>query len=370
MRAVKINWEGSLFVHHSLGMVNRELLQILVNDTRFDIRHIPYEADQFAPDKNSALAELVERSARPHADPDITVRHRWPPDFTAPGHGAYVLFQPWEYGSLPVEWVENIPRVVREVWVYTNYLRECYIASGLAESSIKVIPLGVDSDKFTGDAAPVSWLRSKIGSRYSFFFNGGLTLRKGIDVLVNAYLNEFAVNENVCLVIKASSAYATDLALKVESLSRRTDIPGIIYLTENVSPELLPSLYTSCDCYVHPYRAEGYGLPIAEAMACARPVIVTGAAAARDFTDDESVYPIKCALEKLKTREVDGMPTVGNPFWTLPDMKDLQGLMRYVFNNQDEARMRGTLARKKILPHTWKRAAEAVSQRFLQIAGF
>jgi hypothetical protein len=46
---IKINWEGSLFVHHSLGMVNRELLTALLKFPNLSIRHIPFEPDQFAP---------------------------------------------------------------------------------------------------------------------------------------------------------------------------------------------------------------------------------------------------------------------------------------------------------------------------------
>ena len=46
--------------------------------------------------------------------------------------------------------------------------------------------------------------------------------------------------------------------------------------TRQLSEAELAGLYTACDCLVHPYRGEGFGLPIAEAMACGLPVIVTG----------------------------------------------------------------------------------------------
>jgi glycosyltransferase involved in cell wall biosynthesis len=117
---------------------------------------------------------------------------------------------------------------------------------------------------------------------------------------------------------------------------------------------------------VHPYRAEGYGLPVAEAMACARPVIVTGAGACRDFTSEDSAYLIKCTMEKLNTWAVGNMPTVGNPFWLRPDLDDLRNVMRYVFKNRDEARRRGMQASVAIRTgHTWKQAATRVAQRLL-----
>jgi glycosyltransferase involved in cell wall biosynthesis len=365
---IKINWEGSLFVHHSLGMVNREILCAIAPDPRFSVRHVPYEPDTFPNASSPKFAALGAMTGGPHSDAAVHVRHRWPPDFTLPSSGAYVLFQPWEYGCLPVEWVEKIPGRVREVWVYTNYLRECYIASGLAAESVRIIPLGIDPNEFRPNVAPAAWLREQIGKKYSFLFNGGITLRKGIDILINAYLNEFRPNEEVCLVIKGSNSYKKELAAQIQDLSRRTDIARIIYVTQDILPNELPALYASCDCYVHPYRAEGYGLPIAEAMACARPVIVTGAGACRDFTEEDSAYLIKCETERLTVRAVADIPTVSNPFWLVPDMEDLRRLMRHVFENRDEARMKGENASRKIrMNHTWKHSVAAVAERIITI---
>jgi glycosyltransferase involved in cell wall biosynthesis len=45
----------------------------------------------------------------------------------------------------------------------------------------------------------------------------------------------------------------------------------------------LRALYGVADAYVSPYRAEGFNLPVLEAMACGTPVIVTGGGATDDF---------------------------------------------------------------------------------------
>ncbi len=55
---LRVNWEGSLFVHHSLGMVNREILRELAADPRLDMRHVPFEPDRFSPDSNPKYALL------------------------------------------------------------------------------------------------------------------------------------------------------------------------------------------------------------------------------------------------------------------------------------------------------------------------
>ncbi|HMA64701.1 MAG: glycosyltransferase [Fibrobacterota bacterium] len=369
-KKIKINWEGSLFCHHSLAMVNREFLTELTYYTNFDIRHIPYEPDQFKPDESSKYSRLTHLVEAAHPDADIHIRHRWPPDFSRPSSGKFIAMQPWEYGSLPVEWRDYMNSTVDEVWVYTHYLKKCYIRSGVDEKKIVTVPLGIDPDVFRPGAEPFRTMVDASNGRYTFLFNGGVTLRKGVDILVNAYLNEFSVSDNVCLVIKDSCAYAKNLSARIEELSKRTDIAKVIYLNVNVDHYELPSLYAACDCYIHPYRAEGYGLPIAEALACDKPVIVTGGGSCLDFVDPDMAYFVKCSVEHMGQKSVSDMPTVDFPFWFLPDMVHLQKVMRYVFDNKEQAIEKGIKAGEMIrLKHTWTRAAKVAAGRFNALGG-
>jgi glycosyltransferase involved in cell wall biosynthesis len=365
---IKINWEGSLFVHHSLGMVNRELLAELIKIPVFDIRHIPYEPDQFTPGESSKYLPLTTISRNAHQNADIHVRHRWPPDFSRPPSGTFVLMQPWEYGSLPSSWCDGIEETVDEVWVYTRFLKTCYERSGIPSKKVKVVPLGIDPMLFNPDAPPDSGIRSAAGNRFCFLYNGGVTPRKGTDILVNAFLTEFGKDEPVCLVIKDSDFYGKGMSAKVKELAGRNDTAPLIYISDPVPHEKLPGLYTACDCYVHPYRAEGYGLPIAEAMACGVPVIVTGGGACLDFVEPDSGYFVKCALEKMKTRQVSDLVTVDYPFWLIPDIGHLQALLRYIFTNQEKARARGKNGGNVIRSvHTWENAAAITEQRILAL---
>ena len=368
-KKIKINWEGSLFVHHSLGMVNREILYELIKRTEFEIRVIPFEPDQFIVDSDSKFYPLFQIAHKPpHDAPDITVKHRWPPDFSSPANGRFVLFQPWEYGSLPAIWLSEISTKVDDVWVYTDYLKRCYAESGIDNSKIKIIPLGVDTVLFNPSKKPSGQIKYMSSGRYCFLFNGGVTFRKGTDILVNAYLNEFKADEPVCLIIKDSSAYGKGLAEKVRLLSQRPDIARIVYFCENISHGDLAGLYTACDCYVHPYRAEGYGLPIAEAISCGRPVVVTGGGACIDFVKPGMGYFINCAVEKMKEKNVNGILTVDHPFWLVPDTVHLQKILRYIYENQNEAKALGNSAGINFrASNTWSRSAEIVSKRLIEL---
>ena len=52
----------------------------------------------------------------------------------------------------------------------------------------------------------------------------------------------------------------------------------------------LRALYQSADCFVLPSCAEGFGLPILEAMACGVPPMVTNYSAPKDFVNKENGY--------------------------------------------------------------------------------
>jgi len=367
---IKINWEGSLFCHHSLAMVNRELLAELSEYSTFDIKHVPFETDQFTPDKNSKYRKISHMQSSPHTGADIYLRHRWPPDFSKPSGGKFILMQPWEYGSLPVLWRDYMNTEVDEVWVYTHYLKKCYIRSGVDEKKIFTVPLGIDPDLFHPGVNAYELMKEVVYGRYCFLFNGGVTLRKGVDILVNAYLNEFRASDPVCLVIKDSCAYAKNMSARIEELSKREDIAKIIYLNVNIDHYDLPALYAACDCYVHPYRAEGYGLPIAEALACDKPVIVTGGGSCLDFVEPEMAYFVKCSIEQMKEKLVSDMPTVDYPFWFVPETEHLQKVMRYVFEHPGDAQERGKKAGEIIrLRHTWSRAAMIAAERFCELTG-
>src|SRR2546428_731861 len=116
-----------------------------------------------------------------------------------------------------------------------------------------------------------------------------------------------------CLVIKdfgGQDVYAGQtLEAQIRSAQTRPDSPEILYLSDTLSPDELPGLYTACDCLVHPYRGEGFGLPVLEAMACGLPVIVTGGGATDDFVTDEFAYRLS-ALRQSLSATVGGMELV------------------------------------------------------------
>lgn len=365
---IKINWEGSIFVHHSLAMVNRELLLLLTNNTQLDCRIIPFEPNQYIPETSGEISLQVILDKSPHENADVYIRHFYPPNFNRPQCKKFIMILPWEFGSLPIQWVQGIEQNVDEIWVPSSFVKECFIHSGVPNTKVVVVPNGVNPSIFNPDASPLPWVKNVIGDRFCFLFNGGVIQRKGIDILVNAYLNEFTNKDNVCMLIKDSSSYKRDLSKKIQELASRSDIAQVIYSDKSIDPSQLGGLYTACNCYVHPYRAEGFGLPILEALACGLPTIVPGGGACRDFTNENTVFYIKCETEILHNKMVGDLFTVGFPFWLKPDMVHLQFLMRQLFVNTKNERIKAISQSENIRKSfNWSKAAESAEKNILKL---
>jgi tetratricopeptide (TPR) repeat protein len=362
-------WEGSQFVHHSLALINRELCLRLLG-MGHDLSILPFEADQFGPEADPRFKQLASRFRAPLSrEPQVHVRHQWPLNFTAPPQGYWVVIQPWEFGSLPKDWLNLFRDQVDEIWVPSSFVRQCYIQSGVPADKVFVVPNGIDPVKFhPGARAMVLATRKK----FKFLFVGGTIHRKGPDLLLQAYVQRFRAADDVCLVIKdfgGETVYqGQTLQAKVREIQSNSNAPEILYLTQDLPPDSLPGLYTACDCLVHPYRGEGFGLPILEAMACGLPVITTAGGASDDFASDEFAHRIPAARKNIG-HKIGNMELVGEGWLLEPDLASLSDRIASVFRNPEAARALGRKAAEHARTKwTWELAAKKAEERLRILA--
>lgn len=357
-----ISWRGGLFAYHSLALVNRELCLQLI-ERGFEISFITTEPDQFHDDPRFKRLEACRN--RTLGQIDVTVRHQWPPDFSRPEQGKLVVIQPWEYGSIPKSWVSQINANVDELWVPSSFVRDCYLQSGVEAGKVQVVPNGVAVDRFHPAAPP---LDLATGKRFRFLFVGGTIRRKGIDILLAAYSAAFTAEDDVCLVIKdmgGNDIYQGQTSQEmIAAFQRVPGHPELLYLEEMYDDDRMASLYTACHCLLHPYRGEGFGLPIAEGMACGLAPIVTGYGAALDFCPPEIAWLIPATVQPLPDKQVGGLETVDYPWLAEPDCDALTSLMRHAFDHPDEVKKRGVAAYHFIQEHfSWAHAARIAGER-------
>jgi hypothetical protein len=123
-----------------------------------------------------------------------------------------------------------------------------------------------------------------LAGKFTFLSIFDWTLRKGWDLLVEAYLAEFTKGEPVTLLLKPTSTLgvtldqaAAELQTHIRALGHDPErIPDIVFEWAELPDELMGSLYRAADCFVLPSRAEGEGRALLEAEAFGLPIIATG----------------------------------------------------------------------------------------------
>jgi len=198
--------------------------------------------------------------------------------------------------------------------------------------------------------------------------------RKGWDVLLKAYFTEFTKDENVALYIHTyiyKDIFAPRDANRItriindfaeEKLELQVDsLPKLIPLTEELDEKQMPSLFKAADAFVLPSRGEGWGLPYMEAMAMELPTIGTNWSGNVDFMNEQNSYLIK--VKKMVPASEPGFGEQAEP-----SVEHLRELMRHVYTNQDQAKIKGKKARQSILQqYTQEKVAEIVISNIRRI---
>jgi glycosyltransferase involved in cell wall biosynthesis len=360
-----VAWEGPLFLDFGMAVANRELCRRLLRSAQLELTVSVDAGATLATALDPELEPLAAAGPPAGRQRDVTVRHQWPPDFTRPEQGDLVLFQPWEFGSLPAAWIEPMNESVDEVWVPSQYVRDCYVRSGVSPDKVSVVPLGVDPAQFNPLTPPTEL---GVTQSFKFLFVGGTLPRKGADLLLDVYLSTFGPEDDVCLVVRdfgVNTHYrGQGLGAKVRQLQHEAGLAALHYIGHDLTPAALAGLYTACDCLVHPYRGEGYGLPIVEAMASGLPVIVPRHGACLDFCTDDTALLVDASEVSQREWQIGGLATAGPPYWAEIDPQALAQAMRSVVDRPAEARALGRRAAAHVAAgHTWDRAAAAASER-------
>ena len=163
-------------------------------------------------------------------------------------------------------------------------------AYGLPEERVAVIPNGVSS-VFRPIAREVArrTVESSLGVRAPFVMTvGDLQRRKNHIGLIEAFTELLETHPALPhhLVIVGKETWH---ASEIRDAARRSSASTRIHFTGFVSDEEVLRLYGACDLFVYPSFYEGFGLPILEAMACARAVACSNTSAMPEVADSAAL---------------------------------------------------------------------------------
>jgi glycosyltransferase involved in cell wall biosynthesis len=150
---------------------------------------------------------------------------------------------------------------------------------GIDATKVVVIPEGV-ADSFFAMPAPLS----TSSSHPYVLFVGTRGAHKGLTTLYAALRRLNAERERVRLVLAGQAGWGTEQVL--EAMRRDPSVE----LRERPSDAELADLYRGALALAYPSEMEGFGLPVAEAMACGCPVIATDLPCIREFAGTHPLY--------------------------------------------------------------------------------
>lgn len=188
---------------------------------------------------------------------------------------------------------------------------------GVAPDRIVVVHHGVDETFRPAPTAAVAHLRARLGlARPYILFVGTAEPRKNLPRLVDALaLMCHGGRRDFDLVIAGKAAWGSAslrACIAAHGLESRVRLPGYIAGTD------LPALYSGASVFVLPSLAEGFGIPLLEAMACGVPVVASNATALPEVYGDaafgfdpSSTEALAAALERVLNDEALRAELVG-----------------------------------------------------------
>jgi len=168
------------------------------------------------------------------------------------------------------------------ITVPSKFVLDSFIRHGVLAGRLRQVSYGVNLRRFQPTAAPDA-------DRFDVLFVGGMSLRKGVQYLVQAYTRFNHPAKSLTFV-------GTPSAALIEELVRRGVWPADARVVGSVPQLELKHLMSKSHVMVLPSVEDGFGMVMAQAMACGCPVIASENTGARDlFTDGEEgfIVPIR-----------------------------------------------------------------------------
>ena len=285
--------------------------------------------------------------------------------------GTIIKWGIFETDSLPDDYINYLQRS-HLIWVPSQWAKTVLISHGLNSDQIHVVHEGVNPDIYH------TYCRSKpsASSIFRFFMCGKKETRKGFDELLEGFKIAFGSDETTELHLKAdylwcgqaqADAKQNELSRQINDLGLRNVVP----VSGVLSTPDMALLYNNYDAMIFPSRAEGWGLPLIEAIACGLPVISTYYSGHTEYLSaidnqfvklDHQLQPISCP-EFLQHWKAGGQ-------WAVASPNEIAKKLVFMRENYNTFQQHAITASQTIRDHfSWRHAAEQAVDS-LQSMGF
>ncbi len=178
------------------------------------------------------------------------------------------------------------------ITVPSTFVYRTFVEQGVSANKLRLLPYGVNLSRFQPVDKPDS-------QRFDILFVGGMSLRKGVQYLVQAY-------QKIKHPAKSLTFVGAPSASLIEALTTRGLWPEDAIVLGHIPQAELKQIMSRSHVLVLPSLEEGLAMVMAQAMACACPVVASNHTGAEDLMTDGvegfivPVRDVEALTEKLQ----------------------------------------------------------------------
>jgi len=371
---MEIHWYGHFTSYSGFSRQNRAYAFGLSNKNT----KVKVDIQECAVDINKATHEQLKLMAKTEISPSAPKVYGATVPLRLAHGGPKILYTMMETSqTLHKGYVDRI-NLYDEIWVPTQQGKELFKTNGV-RPNIKVMPLGVDTTRYQPNARP---MRFDCGlKRFVFLSVFKWGYRKGYDILLKAFMEEFSSSDDVSLLIVSRTDVNHKPEIIMEDfknirngiLKSDADVPHIALYDKPIKEKDMPGVYAAADSFVLISRGEGFGLGYYEAGAAGIPVIGSNCSGQADLLDYENSYLVE--PEGYSHARINGnMSKLAKhcgfyedqlfPNFGREAIEQTKSHMRSVYEDYESAKVKSTILGKIIREnYTWDMAVDRVYSR-------
>jgi glycosyltransferase involved in cell wall biosynthesis len=370
---IEVRLHGIFYDAGGYGKVNRNLA-LKLHEAGIKVKVDPKKSqNQLKENELKPIVDLTKTAiSRNHISIDSVI-----PSFAEYSTGKYrILYTTIESYSVPKQFLECC-QMYDEIWITSPW--SASILKEHVDKPIYVIPAGVNPALYTEDGPRFDFKPNIKGFTFLSVFGWGY--RKGYDVLLKAYFEEFSADDDVSLLISSryqsgsSRFHRNKIRDDIDNIMKmypNKDMPHVVRYSQVIPEQQMPQLYRAADCFVLPTRGEGSNLCSPEASLCGTPVIMTNVSGQQMYLREDNAFLIEMDhITEMKTGQMHLHYWDGQKFPALTSQKvidQLKEAMRYIVNHPNEAKKRNKKLQKLIKEEfTWNNTANAAIRRLREI---
>ncbi len=266
----------------------------------------------------------------------------------------------WELENFPKDWQEGF-ELVDEIWTPSDYITNIIKKQTQLPVKTMVYPIQANtSEEYSREYFKLPTDKFL----YLTMYDCNSTMqRKNPEGSIRAYRKAFDnSNRDVGLVIKVNNPRKQDID-KIKELCSGYD--NVYIIADTLSKTEVNSLIKEVDVLISLHRAEGFGLPLAEAMILGTATIGTNWSSNTEFMNEDNSCLVSYKMTELK--EDYAMYKKGS-FWADPDVDDAAEKVKKLY--EDKAFYQKTVNNAKAYMNSnydEKTAGDRVTKRIKEI---